>query len=146
MRYKNLRHIRQRGVSYIEVLVASAIIAVSLVPAMEALNASMKSSQLSETAQQRNFLLTDKYEEVLAQSFDALDAEAESLANQTTPSPVFSDPAGVPNRRLVYLQRYDADNVDNDNNPFTGGDAGLCWVRVEIANSSVSRTVLVSKY
>lgn len=136
----------QHGISYIEVLVASAIIAVSLVPAMEALNASMNSSRMSETAQTQSFLLLDKYEEVLAQSFDTLDTEALALANNTTASTVFSDPAGVPNRRLVYLQRYDADNADNDNNPFTGGDAGICWVRVEIADSSLSRTVLVSKY
>lgn len=137
---------RQNGISYIEVLVASAIIAVSLVPAMEALNASMNSSRMSETVQRQNFLLLDKYEEVLSQSFDALDTEALSLANNTTASTTFSDAAGVPNRRLVYMQRYDGDNADNDDDPFTGGDAGLCWIRVEIDNSSVSRTVLVSKY
>ncbi len=137
---------RQVGLSYVEVLVASAIIAVSLLPAMEALNASMNSSQLSAALQKQNFLLLDKYEEVLAQSFDVLDAEAESLVSETTPSAAFSDPAGVPNRRLVYLQRYDADNADNDNDPFTGGDPGLCWVRIVVSDSNLSRSVLVSKY
>ncbi len=139
-------HKSQRGISYVEVLIASAIIAVSLVPAMEALNASVRSNQLSATLQAQHFLLLEKYEELMAQSFDTLDAEALSLADQTTASTLFSDPSGTSNRRLVYLQRFDADNLDNDDNPFTGGDGGLCWLRVEIAGTSINREVLVSKY
>jgi len=137
---------RQTGLSYIEVLVASAVIAVSLVPAMEAMNASLKSNQLSKSLQQQHYLLQEKYEEVLAQSFDSLDAEALSLTSPNVISNVFSDTAGVPNRRLVYVQRYDADNADGDDDPFTGGDAGLCWLRVEIEGTRLSREVLVSKY
>ncbi|MBI5446002.1 MAG: hypothetical protein HY900_32915, partial [Deltaproteobacteria bacterium] len=33
----------------------------------------------------------------------------------------------------VYLARYDADNADGDNDPLTGGDSGLLWVKVTYA-------------
>ena len=40
--------------------------------------------------------------------------------------------AGTTERRLVFIARYDADNADGDGNRFTGGDAGLLWMRVSI--------------
>jgi hypothetical protein len=50
------------------------------------------------------------------------------------PAP-YSDSAGTKSRRLVYLARFDGDNADADNNPFTGTDSGLLWVRVTIEDS-----------
>jgi len=46
--------------------------------------------------------------------------------------------------RNVFLSRYDGDNADTNNNPFDGVDAGLIWVRVEIAGSSLSIESLIS--
>jgi hypothetical protein len=68
-------------------------------------------------------------EEVLARSFAEL--AAEEVAAGGAPS-AYSDGAGAPDRRLVLLSRYDGDNADGDDDPFTGKDAGLLWVRVEI--------------
>ena len=36
---------------------------------------------------------------------------------------------------LVYLSLYDGDNLDGDNNPLTGADPDLIWIRVEIEDS-----------
>ena len=46
----------------------------------------------------------------------------------------FSDAVGTESRRLVFLARYDGDDADGDNDPFTGTDAGLLWLRVTIEN------------
>ena len=43
-----------------------------------------------------------------------------------------SDPGGTENRRKVFIGRYDGDNADADDDPFTGVDDGLLWVRVRI--------------
>ncbi len=43
--------------------------------------------------------------------------------------------AGSVDRRLVFIANYDGDNADTDNDPFTGTDPGLLWVRVEIEGS-----------
>ena len=39
---------------------------------------------------------------------------------------------------LVYLSLYDGDNADADDDPFTGTDADLLWIRVEIDGSVLS--------
>jgi hypothetical protein len=46
---------------------------------------------------------------------------------------------------LVYLSRYDGDNADGDNNPFTGTDADLIWVRAAIADPPIDMTTLVTR-
>ena len=35
----------------------------------------------------------------------------------------------------MYVTGYDGDNLDGDNDPFTGADPGLLWIRVEIENT-----------
>ncbi len=39
-------------------------------------------------------------------------------------------------RRLVFISRYDGDNADTDDNPFTGTEADLLWLRVEIEGTA----------
>ena len=55
-------------------------------------------------------------------------------AGPTTPS-VYSDPSGSTDRRLVFASFYDADNADSDNDPFTGTEPDLLWIRVEMAGT-----------
>ena len=51
---------------------------------------------------------------------------------------------GTPYRALVYLWRYDGDNADADNDPFTGIDPELLWMKVEIENSPLSFETLLT--
>ncbi len=136
---------RQRGISYVEVLVATLVITISLIPAMDALTVALHGSQISAEQQRLYYHVQQGFEHVLAESFDALDAEAVSLANATTPSSLYSDAAGSADRRLVFLQRYDADNADADGNPFSGGDEGILWIRVALDGASLARETLVSE-
>jgi hypothetical protein len=80
--------------------------------------------------------LASKLENVLAKSFKELAQEADAAGGPTAIVAVYSDDAGTQGRRLVYLARYDGDNEDGDNDPFSGADQGLLWVRVQVEDSS----------
>lgn len=127
---------RQRGISYIEILIATVLIAVSLIPASEALRTATASSSIYVDYSVQNYRLLAKMEEVLARSYFSLEVEAAAVGSESIPT-VFSDAAGTPDRVLVYLSPYDADNADADGDPFTGTDANLIWVRVQIEDSAL---------
>ncbi len=146
MQHLHTKKSRQRGISYIELVIATAVLTISLIPAMEALNAAQMGSRINAELQEQHYALMDVFERTLSEPFTVLDAEALALADRDTPSTVYSDSAVTPNRRLVYIQRYDADNDDNDDDPFTGGDKDILWVRVEIAGTALAKETLVSAF
>ncbi len=125
------RHRSAAGFSYMEVLLATLLLAISLVPMLEALTAGLQQGDVHRSIVLQHRHLTSGMEQVLAQPFDDLEA-AEAAASGAPSS--YSDPPGA-DRRLVYLSRYDGDNADADSNPFTGTDADLLWVRVEIEST-----------
>lgn len=114
----------QSGLSYIEVLIATVLVAVSLVPAVEALRGGIFGASLHQEAAADHYQLKAKMEEVLAEPYALLDAAAVVAAGEKTPTS-YSDPVGASPRRLVYLFRYDA-SVPG----FTAFDTGLLWVHV----------------
>lgn len=118
-----------------EILIAMALIAVSLVPAMEAIRAGVAASSAQESETVNHFRLFARMEHVLAQPFDDLDAAALAAGSPSTLTS-YSDRMGTTDRRLVFLSRYDADNADGDDDPFTGTDADLLWVRATIADTA----------
>jgi len=119
-----------------EVLVATLLIVIMLVPALDAMQSGIQSSGIHTRLAQNQYRLISKMEQTLALPFAELLVQADLVADPTVliPAP-YSDTAGTASRRLVFLARYDGDNVDGDNNPFTGVDAGLLWLRVTIENS-----------
>lgn len=125
----------QRGLSYVEALVATVLVAVALVPALEGLHTGLQGPVVETELTAEHYHVASRIEELQAETFAALDAEALAVANPTTPTS-YSDTAGAPRRRLVYLSRYDGDNADADSDPFTGTDEGLLWLRVEIENGT----------
>ncbi len=134
------------GLSYIEVLIATALIAITLVPAIEALTPALQGAAIHESSTVQQFHLAARLEALLAEPFAALDAEAVAINNPNVASTVYSDTVGATNRRLVYLSRYDADNADGDNDFFTGTDAGLIWIRVELTGTARAIEGLTSAY
>ncbi len=126
---KIARH--QSGISYVEVLVAVTILAISVLPATNAIRGSMDAAESDSLATVNHYRLMSKLEEVLAEPFSAVFAEAAGPAAATA----YSDTIGTIDRRVVFIAAYDGDNADADNNPFTGTDTGLLWVRVEIEGS-----------
>lgn len=121
----------QSGISYVEVLAAVIIVAIIVLPASNAIRGSVDAAAADSRATVNHFRLMSKLEEVLAEPFSVVSARA---AGSTT-STVYSDTGGTVDRRLVFIAAYDGDNADADNDPFTGVDPALLWVRVEIEGS-----------
>ena len=136
----------QQGLTYVEVLIATVLMVVALVPAIDALRPAIQGSGIHQSETALHYHLTAGLEDVLARPFATLDTEAQALGDPTAVSPLFSDTAGSTDRRLVFLSRYDADNADGDNDQFTGTDQGLIWVRVEVETTSHALETLVSHY
>jgi Flp pilus assembly pilin Flp len=137
----------QIGLTYIEVMIALVLIAVALVPALEALHTGMLGAEVYASSSKEHFSAAAKMEEVLAEPYVSLLAAAAMAADEITISS-YSDAVATPDRRLVFLSRFDADNADGDNDPFSVPDpnldgdnnpftgyAGLIWVQVRIDGS-----------
>ena len=135
------------GLTYVEVLIATALIAITLIPAIKALAPAAQGMSIHETRTLRHYELTAMLEDVLANTFSELDAEAVAINDPTVASTTYSDAPATNNRRLVYLSRYDADNADGNGDFFDAGmDAGLLWVRVEIEGTDQAIESLTSVY
>ena len=135
---------RQAGVTYIEVLIASLLIVISLVPMIDAVRGAISSSGVHDETAIQHLHLIAILEDVLAEPFSSLEAAAIAAGSETVVTS-YSDLAGSNNRRLVYLSLYDGDNADSDDDPFTGVDPGLMWVRTEIEGTLMAIDSLVSK-
>lgn len=99
---------RQRGLSYIEVVVATLLLVAALVPAYDALYTGFVGNVVhaAEAAGQQR--LRAKMEEVLAKPFTALYATTYASGGNSPTAVVanLSDPVG-PDRRVVNLYRVD---------------------------------------
>jgi len=133
----------QRGFHYVEAVIATLLLTIAVAPALDALRSGLSGATLPAARLAEQYWLSAKMEGVLNQSMGALDNAATAAGSRTTPT-TYSDASGTANRRLVYLARYDGDNADGDNNGFTGADAGLIWVRVELENGGLALESLTS--
>ena len=134
----------QQGLSYIELLVATVLIATALVPMMNSLQAGLQGASLFQKKSQAHYVLIGNLEKVLVEPFDDLDSAA-TAAGAYTNATTYSDlTASVPYN--VYLWRYDVDNADSDNNEFTGGEEDLLWVKVSLVDNGQSIETLISKF
>lgn len=134
---------RAYGYSYVEVLVAMVLITVALVPAMNALRVGVTAGTVQEARAVRHYELVGRLEQVLAEPFVLLDAEAAAVGDPSLPTG-YSDAPGTPDRLLVFLSPYDVDDADSDGDPFTGSDPGVLWVRIEVENTNQAFETLVS--
>jgi hypothetical protein len=126
----------QSGFSYMEVLIATLLIMIMLVPALDAMQSGIQGSGIHTQLAQNQYRMISKLEQTLALSFSELLEQADLVADsKILIPPPYSDAAGTESRRLVFLARYDGDDADGDKDPFTGTDAGLLWVRVTIEDS-----------
>jgi len=138
----------QAGFSYAEVLVATVLIALLLVPGLQALNSGLQSTAVQGNLAEQQALLQGKLADVLALPFATLDAAALAAGGPAIPSSL-SDTVTLSNggslSRQVFLSRYDGDNADGDGNPFTGTDAGLLWVQVAIPGTALTLETLTAQ-
>ena len=126
-----VRRYRQQGLTLVEVLVAATLLALLLVPAVTAIHTGWLGSQVHADIGRNHYRLVSRLEAVLAESFSDLEAAA---AGPAVPSS-YSDAAGPPDRVLVFIAGYDADNADADDDPFTGADPDILWLSVAVEGS-----------
>jgi len=137
------------GFSYVEVLVAVSVIVIALVPALDALIPGVAGSGIHETLAEDHYQLVGKLEQTLTEPFGQLNSAAKvagSPATPTTYSDMFTYADGRQINRNVFIARYDGDNADGDDDPFTGTDDGLLWVLVTIAGTGMRIESLLSEY
>ena len=140
--YSSIRN--QIGIAYVEILVATVLIAIALVPMLNSLQAGLQGATLFQKKAEFHHVLTGTVEKVLAEPFNELD-NAATAAGAHTNATTYSDMgASIPFK--VYLWRYDVDNADNDNNEFTGGEEDLLWVKVTLQDNGQSIETLISKF
>lgn len=127
------RRASQRGFSYAEVLLSVMLLAILLVPALQALNNGINGSAIASDLATRQLSLRSKMEEVLSKPFGTLYAETYKSDCTPTPNcntagtvnPRFSDPAGASNRLVVVFNRFDAST-----NAVSTNDTSLMYVSV----------------
>jgi hypothetical protein len=137
------------GFAYIEVLIATLLIVVTLLPAIQALYPAVAGAGIHGSRVADHYQLTGRLEELLAEPFADLDAAATAAGSETTPTTYTDTVTYADGRQItrnVFLSRYDSDNADADNNPFTGTEADLLWLRVEIAGTTDGMESLLSVY
>lgn len=133
------------GFSYTEVLIATLLIALVLVPAIDAMHTGVRGGEVHALQAVQHAHLTGRVEQLLATPFDDLQQAADLVAGPTTPVAVYSDAAGSVPRAMVFLARYDGDDADGDGDPFTGTDDGLVWARVAIEDTPDAIETLVAR-
>ncbi len=153
---------RQSGLSYVEILLAVVLLAVALVPALQAVQTGIQSATIHEEISVQNFSLMSKMQAMRANKFYNLIISADDAGGFGLASD-YSDPAGQKDRLLVYLSYYDADDEDGDSNVFTiidpdsDGDGNpytsidpdppisLIWVRVAVEATEHELTTLIQR-
>ena len=91
-----------------ELLIATLLIVIMLVPALDAMQSGIQGSGVHTQLAQNQYRMISKMEETLALSFSELLAQADLVADsKILIPPPYSDSAGTESRRLVYLARYD---------------------------------------
>lgn len=139
----------QAGLSYVEVLVATLLIMVALAPALEALAPGVAGAGIHASRAEDHYAVAGRLEQLLGETYTDLDAAALAAGSAATPTSYSESvvlPGGRRVTRNVFLARYDSDNADGDDDPFTGAESDLLWVRVVIAESGVALETLVSAY
>ncbi len=129
-----MTHRDQHGLTLVEVLVTIALLAVLLVPVVNALTTSSQGAEVHRELAGNQFRLTSRLEELLAEPFADLEAAAIAAGSPQTATS-YSETPGIPGRLVVYLSACDGDNADGDNDLFTGTDGGILWIRVEVENT-----------
>ena len=147
----------QSGFTYVEVLIATLIVAVALAPAIDALRSGVFSSMVAQDLSSIQYRMLSAMEQTLTKDRSELNSLAAAANGHANPTSL-SDAAGTELRRLVYIGFYDLDdldgdgdpftiqdsNADADNNPYTGTGASIStyWISVRIENSGYEMATL----
>lgn len=129
---------QDQGFSLAEVLAVIIVLGLVMGPATDILRSALQVETINRSALEAHYHLIDHTEFLLAEPFDSLAAAVRGESQESR----YSDAVGVPNRRLVFISPFDADNADADNDESSGTDAGILKIRVLIENTATEVSVL----
>ncbi|MGI9203364.1 MAG: type II secretion system protein [Woeseiaceae bacterium] len=132
---------KQRGLTLVEILVATLLLAILLVPALNSIQLGFLGADAHSDYSANHYRIVSRLETVLADTFSNLEA---AVAGPSVPSS-YSDAGGTPSRIVVYVAAYDADNADTDDDPFTGTDDGVLWVSVSVEGTAQNLVTLATR-
>lgn len=128
------------GASYVECLVAIALIAACLAPALDALRDGVAAAGTQRGTAVEIERLRARVEEVLSNDYRVLDAAALAAGNDPAATvPAYSDPPGTPGALRVALYRYDGAGS-------TAAETGMLWIGVVIEGSARRIDTLKSRW
>jgi Tfp pilus assembly protein PilV len=133
---------RQRGVSYLEVMLALLVFCVCVSPAMDAMTTALVTIPAAAARGGEFACVRDQMEKVLAEPYATLVLHAAAAGAGTTPVPAYSlaADAACP-ARDAYLVPYDP----GSSSPFVTVDSGLLLVRVAVPDGTTSLASLVAR-
>lgn len=121
--------ISQSGFTYLEILVAATVLALGLIPAVSALQTATQGSAVVKDFDAQLLRMSSTMEEILAQPYSQIYSLHQPLTAGVV-STLWSDADESASRIVVYIEPYDADNLDADDDVLTGTDDGILRVTV----------------
>ncbi len=123
------RRTEQSGFTYLEILVATTVLALGLIPAVSALQTASRGTAITQDLDAQFLRMSSTMEEILAQPYSQIFSLHQPLSAGAV-STLWSDSDESDARILVYVEPYDADNLDGDADVLTGTDDGILRVTV----------------
>ncbi|MEC5217196.1 hypothetical protein RCH09_002153 [Actimicrobium sp. GrIS 1.19] len=133
---------RAAGFSYVEVVLATVLLAVCIVPATNALRNGASAPQIVATQGHAMLCIKNQMEKVIAEPYHNLVLASGTLA---TPSATYSLAADSQcPARNIYIAKYNPDGFPN----FPNADTGLLYINASVPDGAVAQfplTTLVAR-
>jgi type II secretory pathway pseudopilin PulG len=127
---------RQRGATYLEIMVALLIFSVCLAPALDAMTSGLVTIPAVAASSRDIGCVRTQMEKVLAEPYANLLQAAVAAGAKTVPAATYSLAADAEcPARNTFLARYDPDSAGN---LFVSADSGMLFVRVAAADGAAS--------
>lgn len=132
-----------RGINYVEVMLATLLLAVCLLPALNSVSNAISSNGVSPGMTRTTILcVKSRLEIVSADPYSAL-LNAATAAGSIATASAYSVGAIAPCPALqVYLARFDADNPSS---PYPGSDTGLILIKITAPDNAFVLSTLVTR-
>ncbi|NGZ85249.1 hypothetical protein [Duganella aceris] len=131
-RTRAVRHARNAGLAYVEVVMATLLMMLCLIPAVNAMRASIGAPAVAALSANGLQCVKSQMETVLAEPYLKLLAAA---GNVGTPSATYSLPADAScPARNVYIARYNGDNPAT----YSSSNTNLLYISVRLADPTLA--------
>lgn len=134
---------RQYGINYVEVMIATVLLAICLVPALDSVTDAIASRGVAASTTRNDILCVKSHLELVsADPYSALLSAATATGSMAVASSYSALATASCPALQVYLGRYDADNAAS---PYVMTDTGLVMIKVAIQDNSIVLSALATR-